>query len=206
MKAIFFLFIIFCPPISFADHGLQITEVQKKYEEIQTFSCSFTQITYPKSEGRSRLHQEFKGKIIAERPNKFRMEVKKPEKQLILSDGETLWIYLSEEKRALKMNPEQGLTMPVEIFFNPFEVYEVGWSIEKGRKPILDVFPIEEGVLFEKARVEIHPKTLLMKEIRLFDSEGNQIHYTFSKVKVNRKVKPSAFQFDPPKGVEVVER
>ena len=193
---------IFQFSFAFAGHGLQIADVQKRYEEIQTFTSSFTQKTYHDEE----MVQEFKGKIIAERPNKFRMEVKKPEKQLILSDGEGLWIYLPKEKRALKMNPEEGLTMPVEMFFNPFEVYQVEWFEEEKKKPLLEVRPREEGTLFEKAWVQIHPKTLLVREIQLFDTDGNQIHYTFSKVRINRKVKPSTFQFEPPKGVEVIER
>jgi outer membrane lipoprotein-sorting protein len=111
------------------------------------------------------------------------------------------------------MSPEQGLTMPVEIFFNPFKVYHVEWldSTLKEKhgmkkKTVLHVRPKEEGTLFREAFVQIHPRTFLVKEIQLFDFEGNRIHYEFSKVKVNKKVKSSAFQFNPPKDVEVVER
>ena len=228
MKRIATLVLIFYPFSSFAGEGVKIEDVKRQYDEIHTLSSSFTQKTYPKSDDEvgsasggsrlseaSRLSKEFKGKFIAERPNKFRMEVTKPEKQILLSDGKVLWIYLLKEKQAIKTSPEEGLALPVEIFFNPFEVYHVGWlpsanppkaDSPKDNKPILEVRPKEEGTLFEKAWVEIHPKTLLIKEIQLFDYEGNRIHYTFSNLRINQKVKPSTFQFIPPDGVDVVDR
>lgn len=205
---------IFLGELSSAYPGIQIRDVQRRFEEIKTFSSSFTQVTYSSSDdevgsasGGSRLSNEFKGKIIAERPNKFQMEVREPEKQILLSDGNTLWIYLPEENQAIKMNPEEGLTFPVEIFFNPFQVYNVEWlPTAKKEKPILEVRPKEEGSLFEKAWVQIHSRSLLVKEIQLFDFDGNRIHYIFSNVKVNQKLKSTTFHFDPPRGVEVVER
>ena len=77
---------------SFPHYLLAITleQVQERYQEMQSFQGNFLQTTIVESEDR---RASASGIIAYQRPGKMRWEYQEPDPQLIVTDGDTLWLY-----------------------------------------------------------------------------------------------------------------
>ena len=67
-----------------------VAELQKRLEQATQYSADFDQ-TVRSNKGKE--IQKGGGKFQVKRPNLFRMDTKKPQENLIVSDGKTLWFY-----------------------------------------------------------------------------------------------------------------
>ena len=87
-KFLITLFSIF----SFPHHLLAITleQVQERYQEMKSFQGNFLQTTIVESEDR---RASASGIIAYQRPGKMRWEYQEPDPQLLVTDGDTLWLY-----------------------------------------------------------------------------------------------------------------
>jgi len=65
-------------------------ELQGQLEQLKPFSADFTQ-TVTSAEGDNLSTAQ--GLMQLQRPNKFRWETVSPDEQLIVSDGESIWLY-----------------------------------------------------------------------------------------------------------------
>ncbi|OOH89235.1 outer-membrane lipoprotein carrier protein LolA [Pasteurellaceae bacterium 15-036681] len=74
---------------SFAD-AKSVAELQQRLDKASQYSADFEQ-TVRSSKGKE--IQKGAGKFYVKRPNLFRMDTKKPQENLIVADGETLWLY-----------------------------------------------------------------------------------------------------------------
>ncbi len=64
--------------------------VQERYLEMQSFQGNFLQTTIVESEDR---RASASGIIAYQRPGKMRWEYQEPDPQLLVTDGDTLWLY-----------------------------------------------------------------------------------------------------------------
>src|SRR6267142_740979 len=81
-------------PLSDALHRLQA-----RYEGTRTLTADFHQIVEsPALAGAL----ESSGTLAFEKPNHMRWDYKPPDAQLVVGDGETLWIYQPDDKQVIK--------------------------------------------------------------------------------------------------------
>jgi len=89
MKQIFItLFSIFFYPYFL--QAITLERVQEHYLEMQSFQGNFLQTTIVESEDR---RASASGIIAYQRPGKMRWEYQEPDPQLLVTDGDTLWLY-----------------------------------------------------------------------------------------------------------------
>lgn len=74
---------------AFAD-AQAVAELQKRLEFASQYGADFDQ-TVRSAKGKE--IQKGQGKFYVKRPNLFRLDTKKPQENLIVSDGQTLWFY-----------------------------------------------------------------------------------------------------------------
>src|SRR5439155_22362071 len=73
--------------------------LQQRYESTRTLVAKFRQeVESPTMAGKLTSN----GTVSFEKPNRMRWDYAAPDRQTIVSDGETLWIYQPEEKQVLK--------------------------------------------------------------------------------------------------------
>src|SRR5881397_2381946 len=81
--------------------------------ETQTARATFTQTVNDKT---GRIKQQASGEFVIARPGKFRWSVDKPYKQLLVGDGERVWIYDEDLNQVVKRRSDQALgTTPAAL-------------------------------------------------------------------------------------------
>ncbi len=146
------------------------------------------------------------GSFEFSRPNRFRFEYRKPYEQLIVGDGQKVWIFDADLQQASARPLAQALgATPAALL--------AGGSLEKDFK--LSNLPAAQGLEWvqalphdkESAFQSLHVgfKGRALAAIEIVDSFGQRSRLDFIDLATNVPVAPEDFKFVPPKGVAVVE-
>jgi outer membrane lipoprotein carrier protein len=171
--------------------------------ETQTARASFTQ-TVTDQNGRPK--QEASGEFAISRPGKFRWSVAQPYQQLLVGDGEWVWIYDPDLNQVVKRRADQALgTTPAALLAGKEEVER---AFEWRDLPAADglewlgATPKNKESSFTEIRLGFDKSSLAALEI--FDNFGQRTVIKLSKLERNPKLSPELFKFTPPKGADVV--
>ena len=153
-----------------------------------------------------RVTQESSGSFVFQRPGRFRWTYAKPVDQLIVGDGERVWIYdrdlnqvtVRKLSRALGSTPAALLAGASEVEA-AFELRDAG--LRDGLE-WLEATPKEREAGFERVRMGFGASGLQAME--LVDHFGHTTVLRFSNLQRNPKVDPAEFRFEPPNGADVL--
>ncbi|MDD4893010.1 MAG: outer membrane lipoprotein chaperone LolA, partial [Candidatus Rickettsiella isopodorum] len=84
---LFFLTLILCLVTNQVLAGDQLSQL---LNNLQTFRADFTQTVM---NARGQVLQQVSGKMTIQRPGRFRWEVIRPSRQLLIADGQRIWFY-----------------------------------------------------------------------------------------------------------------
>ena len=76
-----------------------VRRLQARYDSTKDFTADFTQTVEAATLGQP---LESSGQVFFKRPGRMRWEFAAPEKQTIVADGQTLWVYQPEHHQVLK--------------------------------------------------------------------------------------------------------
>ena len=180
-------------------------------EQLQAFvngtksgKATFHQFTSDKS---GRKVQEASGTFVFARPGKFRWSYDKPFEQVIVADGEKLYLYDKDLNQVTVRKLGAALpASPASILFgaNDFERdFEVKDAGVRDGVSWVAATPRAKDTPFE--RIEIGLRDGQLAGMLLRDSFGQTSNLAFAKVERNPKVDPQLFRFTPPKGADVLE-
>ncbi|MBE9562804.1 MAG: outer membrane lipoprotein chaperone LolA [Proteobacteria bacterium] len=172
-------------------------------KQLDTMQGQFKQSLFSEQ---GNLLEKTQGKMYAQRPNQFRWEYKKPYEQLIVADGEKIWIHDNdlEQVTVKKLSTTLGQT--------PAFLFSSGENIEKDF--FINQLPIEKGLMrfeliptnaenqFDSMRIDIKDKSLVGLE--LVDNLGQVTHIIFEQIQNNQKLDKDLFIFTPPAGVDII--
>ena len=181
-----------------------IDQLHQFLQGTHTLRADFAQTVIARS---GRKPQQFSGVVAIARPGKLRWEVQKPAPQLIVGDGEKLWIYDAELKqvtvrpagKAIGDSPAALLAGRNDLEKN-FALAEAGeaeglsWVEATPRKGN------ESG--FEKIRLGFAGSELRVMEMA--DNFGQMTVIRFSKIERNPALPAASFKFVPPPGADVI--
>jgi outer membrane lipoprotein carrier protein len=150
--------------------------------------------------------QESKGSFVFQRPGLFRWLYAKPVDQVIVGDGERVWIHdrdlnqvtVRKLSRALGSTPAALLAGSADVE-KAFDMSEAG---SKDGIEWLEAKPREADAGFARVRMGFDANGL--RAMELFDHFGQTTHLRFLKLVRNPKVDASEFRFQPPKGADVL--
>ena len=193
--------------ISQGVHAGAIDKLHQFLESTKTLRAGFTQIVVAKNGARP---QQSSGVMIFSRPGKFRWQIEKPYSQLLVSDGEKVWIYdpdlrqvtVKKVGNALGGTPaallagESGGKSTLE---KSFTLREAG---EREGLEWVEAVPKSQESGFEKLRLGFAGNDL--KAMELFDNFGQTTSLYFSNLERNLVVAASLLSFKPPAGVDVI--
>lgn len=169
----------------------------------RTLKADFSQIVIGKS---GRKPQQSSGVVAISRPGKLRWDIQKPYPQLVVGDGEKIWIYDPELKQitvrkaglAISGSPAALLAGSNELEKN-FVLEEAG---EAEGMNWVEATPKAGDSGFEKVRLGFAGKDL--KAMELHDSFGQTTHIRFANLERNPVLPAATFRFTPPAGVDIV--
>jgi outer membrane lipoprotein carrier protein len=187
-----------------------LVRVQARYDRTTHLRARFRQET--------RLHgfdqvQTGEGQVWILKPGMMRWDYVKPERQTIIANGETLWIYLPEDRQAIRDQVNQSLGTRTPALFlagqaRLTELFTVTGRPTQGSSEggllQLELTP-KAGVLpYTQVQLGVDPSSYLVKLVRLVDPLGHITTMWFADIDTEGAVDPSLFQFQVPPGVDVI--
>ena len=169
----------------------------------QSARAQFEQKVYDRS---GKLVQQSHGSFVFQRPGRFRWVYQKPADQVIVGDGQRVWIYDRQLNQVTvrKLATALGST-PAALLAGASGIEQAFALSDAGEKDGLEWMearPREREAGFEHVRLGFDAHGLQAME--LTDNFGQNTVLRFSKLKRNPKVNAAEFRFEPPKGADVL--
>lgn len=184
--------------------------VQSRYESVRDLRARFEQRTRRVSLGHGESRALLgRGTVVFAKPGRMRWTYEAPEPSVVVSDGESLWIYDPVAGEAQHLTLGAGFLSGAAIQFllgrgNLLREFKVS-SGPCEEVPTRLVLSPREDAPYERLEVRADPKTGEISETLVADLLGNVTRVQFQEVRTNSDPDPSLFRFDPPEGVRVLE-
>ena len=170
----------------------------------QTITGTFSQLTLDST---GTQLQEASGQMVLQRPGLFRWHTDPPLEQLLISNGEKVWLYDPDLLQVTVQKMDQRLThTPALLLSGDVSKISENFSITyKEGGPVIDFIltPTAKDTLFDTLRLSF--RNGVINDMQLLDAVGQRTNILFMGVKVNEPVDASQFVFDAPAGVDVIE-
>lgn len=172
-------------------------------EDTHSMQASFEQTVTQQS---GRKQQSASGTVSLLRPGKFNWRYQKPYEQLVVGDGQKLWIYDPDLKQVTVKSLGAALgSSPAAILAGSNDMEKNYKLTEQPGKDGVEwvlASPKSRDSSFEQVRMGFSDRQLVTMELK--DNFGQQTTIHFSKMDKNPKLAADLFNFTPPKGAEVV--
>src|SRR5574341_1297 len=186
-----------------AAQGAAIERFKTFVRDIKSARADFEQKVYDRN---GKLTQESKGSFVFQRPGLFRWVYARPVDQVIVGDGERVWIHdrdlnqvtVRKLTNALGSTPAALLAGSADVE-KAFEFKDAG---ERDGLEWLEATPREREAGFERVRMGFSADGI--RAMELVDHFGQTTKLQFSNLQRNPKVERSEFRFTPPKGTDVL--
>lgn len=178
--------------------------LQTKLNAIRSMTASFKQVVKAKE----RVVSRSSGTMALQRPGRFRWQTKEPMAQLMIADGQRIWIYDTDLEQVTVKKQEKGLGGTAALFLSgydntvtrDFTVVQSG----SGDNSVFDLQAKSPKANFQRMKLVFHKD--MLTELVLFDQLGQVTTVQLAKTKLNPQLAVSLFQFKTPKGVDVVQQ
>ncbi len=184
---------------------VRASELSGLLDKMTTMRAGFTQTIY---DNNGKAVQKSGGQMALQRPGKFRWQVSKPMPQIIIANGEKLWIYDPDLQqvtiRSLKTEagdaPALLLSQQNTSLEKDYDIQELTndksmrWFILKPRK---------KDNMFASVKMGFQNNQL--KEMMLQDQIGHATRVEFAKIEMNVNLPASLFVFKAPSGTDVID-
>ena len=153
-----------------------------------------------------RKPQQSSGLVSISRPGKLRWEILKPYPQLVVGDGEKIWIHDQELQQVTVRKAGQAISGSPAALLAGNNDLEKNFTLKEAGEADgmvwVEATPKAGDSGFEKVRLGFAGANL--KAMELQDSFGQTTHISFSRVERNPTLPGTNFKFTPPPGVDVV--
>lgn len=174
--------------------------------------ADFTQVvTAPAREGQAARSKTSTGTFEFSRPNRFRFNYTKPFVQTIVADGQTLWLHDVDLNQVTQRAQAKVLgSTPAALIASAPDLRALQADFE------LQAAPDKDGLQWVVARPKAREGQLQSVQVgfngadlsvlEILDAFGQRSVITFTKMELNAAVSPTAFQFKPPQGADVLKQ
>jgi len=192
-----------------ADCGQEIAgRVQARYDGVKDIEARFTQKSRSIAFGGAGQEMQASGVALFAKPGRMRWTYEKPEPSLVVSDGQTLWIYDPTAREVQEFAVAKGFLSGTAVQFllgegRILEAFEVRAESCAGETVRLYLKPRQEAS-YESLELVVSPTTGDVRGTAVVDLFGNRTDVDFESFQVNRHPDPARFRFVPEPGVRVL--
>ncbi|MCH2219788.1 MAG: outer membrane lipoprotein chaperone LolA [Dechloromonas sp.] len=169
----------------------------------KTLRAEFAQAVIAKS---GRKPQQSSGVVAISRPGKLRWEIQKPYPQLVVGDGEKVWIHDPELQQVTVRKAGQAIGGSPAALLSGSNELEKNFTLKEAGEAEgmawVEATPKANDSGFERVRLGFSGNDL--KAMELLDSFGQTTLIRFSRIEKNLALPASTFRFTPPAGADVV--
>lgn len=176
--------------------------LNKLLSNTKAMSANFSQTT--QNSGKAAT---FSGSMSVQRPNRFRWETKSPAEQLIVANGNTMWVYDKDLAQATRQstNNQVGETPALLLSGNPEQIAK-NFHVEqpKAGKNYYILKPKSNNANFRDLSISFNGGKPVMMVLN--DNLGQTTTIRFSNVSINPALPTGHFEFTPPANTDVIEQ
>ncbi|MBE0464455.1 MAG: outer membrane lipoprotein chaperone LolA [Halomonadaceae bacterium] len=191
----------FAAPAAWAnDAAGRLTE---RLEPLENYQATFDQKIL---DGAGERLQNARGEMWLSRPGMLRWEVEAPYSQVVVSDGNDVYLYDPDLEQVTVQPMDDRVTHTPALLLSGnvsdlTESYDVVYE-QEGGEDIFTLVPNSADTLFEELSLVFDNETLT--ELWMMDSTGQKTMITFSDITRNGSINRSLFNFDIPEGTDVI--
>ena len=173
------------------------TQLQRYLNTMQQFQAQFDQQVVDEQ---GDVIQESSGRMALARPNQFHWQVTEPDEELMVADGNALWLYnpfleqvtIMDFQKALQQSPFMLLMSDNAAAWDQYTISQIsnGFSIKPNVPQLI-------------AEIRIERNGNAISRLILLDSQGKTSVFTLSQFDANSPLPNTLFHFTVPQGVEI---
>ena len=194
-------------------HASGLSDLKKFTTGLDTWSAAFSQTTY---DGRGLVRERSSGRFYLKQPSLFHWDYRLPYRQQIIGDGNSVWLYDHDLKQVDVRDQEGSFNLLASLLtgrssrlLNRFDILEKTPEKERSGRTAVELRPkknlaADAEVPFKLVRVDFTRGRL--RQVRLIDELEQKIVFAFNRIKRNKALPASRFQFQPPPGTDILDR
>jgi outer membrane lipoprotein carrier protein len=188
-----------------ADDAVAVARLTALLSQAQTLTARFSQLTL---DGSGTQLQETAGELSLKRPGLFRWHTDAPAEQMLVSNGQKVWLYDPDLNQVTIQVLDQRLTHTPALLLSG-DVSKISDNFEVTHKEggsVVDFIlkPKAKDSLFDNLRLSF--RNGVINDMQLVDSVGQRTNILFLGVKMNEALDASQFSFQVPAGADVIEQ
>jgi len=160
---------------------------------------------------------ESRGTLIQSGPSKLSMRFTDPPNEAVVIDGEHVWVYTPSTvpDQVLRLSvpsggPVYGYNLLAWLLDRPAERYTAKYlrqeQVGNRTLDVIELTPAVPDLPFDRAVLWLDREDALPRRLEITEKSGALRTLALSKLRVNRKVPDSTFEFQVPSGVRVVDQ
>lgn len=186
------------------DDARAVQRLTELLSKTQTLTGRFSQLT---RDGSGTQLQESKGDMSMKRPGLLRWHTDAPMEQLLVSNGEKVWLYDPDLQQVTVQALDKRMTHTPALLLSGDvskirESFEISYK-EGGNVVDFILKPKAKDTLFDTLRLSFRDGVI--NDMQLIDSVGQRTNILFMGVKLNPSLDNAQFEFKAPAGVDVIE-
>ncbi|MGK9048492.1 outer membrane lipoprotein chaperone LolA [Stutzerimonas chloritidismutans] len=186
-----------------ADQAASTKRLTDLLNQAETLTGRFSQLSL---DGSGTQLQETSGELALKRPGQFRWHTDAPMEQLLVSNGEKVWLYDPDLEQVTVQQLDQRLTHTPALLLSG-DVSTISENFEVSHKEAGEVVdftlkPKAKDTLFDNLRLSF--RSGVINDMQLIDSVGQRTNILFMGVKMNQPLKAGTFTFEIPEGADVI--
>lgn len=189
---------------------LSLDEVIKKVEKhysVSGFTANFYQTSSIKA---MEITDNASGRAFFKRSGKMRWEYETPDRQMIITDGKTLWVFRPEDNQVMigkapsffKDGKGFSFLSDMKMIKQKFNMV-----LEKENKEgffVLKLIPKEKTYDIVEIYLWISSKTFDVVRILTYNSYGDETRIVFNNIQLKQTLDDSLFSFEISEGIDVL--
>lgn len=145
------------------------------------------------------------GSFAFQRPGKLRWEYEKPYRQLLVANGETLWVYDEDLAQVTVKRAGGVLGMTPAALLAGQNLDKHFTLVDAGQEDgllLVDALPVNKEGAFERVRIAFEGGLPRRMEIR--DNFGQTTILLFTRFETVVRLDAGLFRFQPPAGIDII--
>lgn len=187
-----------------ADDAAAVARLTHLLSQAQTLTARFSQLTL---DGSGTQLQETAGELSLKRPGLFRWHTDAPQEQLLVSNGQKVWLFDPDLNQVTIQTLDQRLThTPALLLSGDVSKISDNFAIShKEGGSVVDFIlkPKAKDSLFDNLRLSF--RNGVINDMQLIDGSGQRTNILFLGVQMNQPLDAAQFSFQPPADADVIE-
>jgi outer membrane lipoprotein carrier protein len=184
-----------------------ISGIERRYDG-PGFSATFFQESMLKA---MQISDTAEGKLVVKRPDKMRWEYSLPDKQTIITDGQSLWIYRPEDNQVMVgkapdffgQGKGAGFLSDINQIRKSFRIQILPAENEAYHR--LELTPLKPTTDLSRIVLSVDKKSFQVDQVMTFNSYGDETIIVLTDYQFNLSPDDGLFKLEIPEGTDVVQ-